>query len=336
MKGRVTLQTALGYGAAILGPGLLSGREIWEFFLREGSGGIGSVLLTAALYAVGGALLLAWPRSGPPTLFGAIREQVGARAAHILIWTARSALVLNLAVVLATCAQMGRVGGLPAGASIPLFGLILLVLNRRGIRNLLRLGAVVLPATIALAGAVAWKGMALGPASPPLPGSLWGLKTLFYVGYNLILAMPLLYVMGRREEGKSLWLGGALGGAGLGAVTWFLFESIGRGGGGQCGLPMICAVNRIWPWARMPFTGLLALLLLLSGLSILLALAGLGERREDGGQANALGALLLAWAMTPLGLGAMMNLLYPLFGAGGVAALWLALRARGGGNVGRM
>ena len=320
MRGR-WVGPAAGYVGAVVGAGFASGREIQHFFAAHGAQGLAGAMLAGALFAfVGATVLRRVARDGIRHYGELLRGLCGPALGTALDRLGTFAIAAGLVVVLAGGGALGTMmGGWPRMVGVVGLAVLLVATEAMGRRAHAAVNLAVVPliaATCVFAAAhpVAPLGH-LAPTSPRLP---WGLASVLYVAYNLMLGVAGLCVAA--EPGltpREAALGGVAGGAVLGAlcaaIAWVLLS----GAGARAELPL-GAVLGPGPWRSLGYPLTLLLALWTTGAATVRALT---DRVATGRRWAGALAVLLALPFAGLGLVGLVAIVYPLLGFIGLPLL---------------
>lgn len=333
-----------GFVGAVVGGGYASGQEIFVFFTRYGSQGLGGMLLAGLLFALlGGAVLVAVQAHGIRNYAEFLEWALGAKGAAFYDAVLSAFLFAGLSITLAGGgALLYQVWGLPAllgGTSLALLTALCLI---AGVRGFLAANTILVPFLILVSLGVAWPDALLTLRrldDSILPGIPPAASAFNYVSYNMLIAVVALASSGsayRLSSRAAFWYGAA-GGLALGTLGLLLALALQRH---AAGMPLVevplarIAAGRGAPWPALYNAGLLVALLTTSlantlGLTARLAGSASGRTRWM------ILILLAALPLASLGFANLVRTLYPLAGYLGavlILALLFRLAGRGNGN----
>jgi uncharacterized membrane protein YkvI len=232
----LTLATAATYIGTVVGAGFASGQEVMQFFGLLGPWGLPAAGLTIAGFFVFGYAIMETGRSiGANSHVSVLRETCGRYLAPALdfvitffLFGAYSAMVAGAGAVLN---QEYGVPWIVGAGVITSLTLATVVLGLRGVVTAISAVVPFLLAGVLIVGIAVLhtNGVTLGsppPGTEPVVDS-WPAAGLTYISYNIIMATPVLAVLGttlrnrRRVADSSL-----LGALGLGAALILVYLTI--------------------------------------------------------------------------------------------------------------
>ncbi|HLT57595.1 MAG TPA: hypothetical protein VKZ69_02335 [Limnochordales bacterium] len=341
---------ATAYAGTVVGAGFASGQETLQFFTAYGRAGLAGLVVAAVLFAgFGVRVLLLGRQLEAASHRPLIRWAVGPRAAP---WVDGVLVAFLLgtaaAMVSGAAATMREQYGWARGWGALLMGGASTLTVLTGLRGVVGALAFFAPLLIGAVLAIAGYSLASGPgvagawAWPGDPGLAavgpWWVGALFYVAYNMVLAIPILAPLGAAaRDRESAVAGGALGGVllGLGAAAIHLAVASFMPAAGALDIPMLYAARSLPPWSPMVYSVLLLAEVYTTAVALLFGFAArLGEAGRIPFPAAVVGggAAALAGGLFPFA--QIIGTLYPIVGALGLVLLVAFLRPRGRGPGG--
>lgn len=322
---------AVSYVGAVVGAGFGSGREVLQFFASYGQGGLWGAVWAGALFALVGAVLLRRVVAlGPDTDYSfALRDICGRRLGRAMDLVVLPFLLIALSVVLAGGAALLAAFGLPLrlGAGVWAVALGAAALAGRG--TLLWSNVAMVPLLFAYSFGAAlfarWTGATLSirPAFLPAVGP-WITGATLYVAYNTVLAFAALAALAHRlKTPAEAVLAGIIGGLSLGLLCFLVTFAF---------LPLYA---RIW-MSDLPLAAVfpahhafakayplcLGAALWTTGAAILVALQPKLPHRS---RWWCIMPIAFAYPVAQLGLGGLVQTVYPIMGYAGCPLLLLLI-----------
>ena len=306
---------AAAYLGAVVGAGLLSGRESAQFFLPFGSLGLGGAITTVVIFSFAGGYLLNLARSSE------------ALSRLALVQTILSSfLFLVTAIMIAGAASLltstyglhPRVGALLLTVAT---GLILLT----GRKGFLQANAAMVAILLSIIFGIIWKHRLQAPSAGYMEAIVWGLtprhwllSALIYAGYNVALALPLLLAVGTSlRSAAEAWWSGVIGGVTMGLVICLITSALARYAAQALTepIPMLLVVNNVGGWAHSAYIVGMLLALLTTAVSSIYALSHrLCTTTPLLEKWVGVGFVFLALPFSTFGFMELVRTIYPLFG----------------------
>lgn len=234
MGGRTgtVFRVAATYVGTVVGAGFASGQETLRFFAAYGKVGLWGVGIATLLFCALGVLVLdLGARLGARSHREILHVACGARLGALMDGMITLFLGATLTVMVAGGgAVFAEQFGLEHGTGVLLTAGAAAVTILYGVRGIMAANSIVVPLLTVGVGALTlsavrfhsiggiWARSAPHPAFAPV--GPWWLAAILYVGYNLVLAISVLGPLGAAvRDRRSLWLGGLLGGLGLGVLA---------------------------------------------------------------------------------------------------------------------
>ena len=321
---------AAAYMGAVVGAGFASGQEALIFFVIYGPRGIWGILAAALGFAVLGALSFAAAQelggASYEELLKTITSPFWAKLYDIAV---TSFLLAGVGVMLAGAGSLAvQQWGLPAIWGVGTTALIAGISCYGGIEGVFFLNTLLVPGMAAAAGSLGFIGLAglwgknnqtgtaglwSGMTSPLVP--TWWLGAILYLSYNAMLGIaactPLAASLPRRKH--AVW-GGAAGGLALGFMLLSSSLAIWNAGpqAAQAAVPLSWIASAAGPYVGALYGIIIWFAMLTTAAT---NLYGVVKRLGKSPRPVLLGILLaLSFALSLLGFGALIQLLYPFFG----------------------
>jgi len=311
---------ACAYIGAVIGAGFATGQELAQFFLILGPRAAPALLLTTALFALGGFFLRSLAcRLGTRSyrdLLDPLLGRAGGLADAILMAFLFGTLVIMLA---GAGAVVREYLGLPSWAGSAAAAVLTLAAVAGRSRGVLIINGVLVPVLIAYLLFLGLDNLQ-GSWPPPLPGrspllaANWILNGFLYVAYNMMGVVVLFTSLPAHEGGK--W-GAFCGGLVLGFTALVLAMALGRLGPGEAAasVPVLHLVRRLGPWWQGFYVLNLWTAMVTSAVT---SAFGLAERLVRGGALPVplAGLIIVGLALPASGLGfaRLVAYFYPFFG----------------------
>lgn len=337
------LRIAATYIGTVIGAGFASGQEILRFFAAFGHWGYAGIGLAACLFILLGLAAMELGRSLKAASYNELlNHAVGHRLGRLMDLVVTLFLASSVAVMISgSGALFEQQFGISPLAGSALLAAASVITVMHGLRGITTANLVIVPGMVVLilflaAASIEYQGLGwLRIPDRTLPdlqaAPNWLLSALLYVSYNLILALAVLAPLGRQAKGRSaLIIGSLLGGGVLGLLALAIktalvlhLEQVTR-----AEIPMLYVAGFETPALRLAYVALLWAEIYSTAIS---GLFGLTSRlRESIGLPPAATVWVVA-AAAFLGsfsnFGALIGLLYPLFGYLGLILIAALLRA---------
>ncbi|GGL59116.1 YkvI family membrane protein [Sporolactobacillus putidus] len=337
------LQVASAFIGTIVGAGFASGKEIIQFFTQyQINGTLGAIFSGVLMTWAGTKMMIYARRIGAYSFNELVIHIFGER-----LGTAIQALVFFVI--------LGITGVMLAGAGAVFqeqldwhrqIGIVLALVVSflfllKGIRGLLWINTLVVPMLAAFVLTV-FLGRGAAPDAVWLTGNIkWLPAALSYASFNMLTALVVLVPLAKETEDETvLWLGGLLGGAGLGLIlilAHFLLLGAPESAGFE--MPMADIVRHFGPLIHIGFVAVIFGEILTTFIGNIFGLAR-QLRSTFPLIPNMRAAIFIlfigAFLISQAGYGSLIRTLYPLFGVLCVAIvlcmLWIRLPKRGNGG----
>lgn len=272
-KSWASLQIAGAYFGTVVGAGFASGQEILRFFALYGYYGIFGLLMAMAVLALYGVgALRVGEHVGAENHRDVLAAVAGRWLGSLIDWVITGFLFAGTGVMIAGAGAIfveqfglpelwGNLAMAAAAAVTVAFGFSGVVRALAFVAPLLITSVVgvalhSLPSLTDLAGLLQqtfshWEQGLTQIAATGVASPHWALSGLLYASYNLLLAIPILAPLGATVTGaRHHWLGGLLGGLGLGltAFTIQLALVANLPDVVQFEVPMIYLAGKALPW----------------------------------------------------------------------------------------
>ncbi|QQE76223.1 hypothetical protein KDJ56_10035 [Brevibacillus composti] len=320
---KAALQIAFTYIGTVVGAGFASGKEIVEFFVQYGSQGLVGILLATVLFCWGGVRVMVLSyriqadsyQDLSTYLFG---RPIGTVFHVILLLVLFGTTSVMLA---ATGAVFWESFGLSPQIGILASMLLIFFVAQKGLRAIHSVNSLFVPLLIgftALVFLIAKPWLETGPLVEINKPFAWLSSPLYYVALNVALTQAVLVPIGRHSDSeKPLVWGGILGGVGVGLLLLLSYSAmlVRMPSVGQAEMPMIALLQGLG--AGIPL--IYAVLVYSEIFSTLVAnVFGLSEqvKKATGLKRETIvaGILCIGYAISFVGFGPLLRLLYPLFG----------------------
>lgn len=233
MKNRtIVFQTAVTYIGTVIGAGFASGQEIIQFFTKLGYHGIWGILLATCLFGVWGMFFLCLATKCEAKSYTQLFEQFfGQRVAWIMDFFMTFFLFSGLAVMFAGCgAIFSEHLGLVYDLGIFISALLTVIIVIFGIAGLMWANSLIVPIMFCMTALTAiftyYRHGCSFPEFSPMDHR-WMKYAFLYVAYNMSLSIGVLLSLGQGIKKKQeLYLGGLLGGLGLGCLLFLNHYSL--------------------------------------------------------------------------------------------------------------
>jgi len=241
MVEKVRLDTALKVAATyigtVVGAGFASGQEVMKFFTLFGYRGLLGLAVATILFIWWGNLILQLgfrlqARSHHEIFYYLWGKKLGQAMDTLVTFFLFGALCVMLA---GTGALFTEFLGLPGLAGIGITSALVMITLFFGLRGIVTVNTIMVPLMTMMVLVIGGRGL-LGqdplafnwqvyfPAAAAAPH--WLLSAVLYVAFNLVLSTAVLAPLGREVNcGKTLRLGGQLGGLGLGVMAMIIVLS---------------------------------------------------------------------------------------------------------------
>ncbi|MBQ7534935.1 MAG: hypothetical protein IJT43_04870 [Stomatobaculum sp.] len=359
MKRLSTLQLALSYAGMFFGAGFVSGQEIRQFFSVYGTAGLFGLILSALLFFLLGAAFFDAAREEPDQTVGELLIPGYHPVLSGAVEAAEDIMLFGVVVIMtAGAGAMARqVAGLPAAAAGLVFSAAVFLMSLRNVRAAVAVFSVLAPVLTLCAMAVGMYALFLyqggsglsaagevsaAAASSPLLRGPWSSAVLYAVcnvfgSFGVMLAMvPLLpdrkkTVMGTGLGAVVLMIPAMCVAASMLAVPESTAEEI----------PTAYLAGLISPWFRNIYSILMLAAMYSAALGCLVGLLEQLRIRAAGSRsavwsgrfpyrAVSAAACLGAWALSLMGFGSLIGIIYPLFGWMGIPCVVCLLGKRAG------
>lgn len=332
------LQIASTYMGTIVGAGFATGQEILQFFTRFGYIGTFTIAVATILFIWLGTKMMIIAseiraRSYEDLNKALFGEKYGRLISHFM-------LVILLGVTAVMLAGAGTIFyehwniSYQLGLLITMAGSFLLL--RKGMRSILAVNAVVVPAMLLFTVFVmihtfqtpgAAKFMTL--ATDYSPWAAWAAPFL-YTAFNLSLAQAVLVPLGAEiADKRTIVLGSWVGGIGIGfmLLAGHIALSVHMPGIQQFAIPMGGIARHLGHYVQLVYMFLIfaeiftTLIANIYGLTLQLK-----DRVNGSRELLTLAVLLVCYIASQIGFGPLLSTLYPLFGI--ISLGWLILMIR--------
>ncbi|SFE15547.1 Uncharacterized membrane protein YkvI [Lentibacillus persicus] len=267
----------------IVGAGLASGQEILQYFTSFGLWGIAGAVVTTALFAYVG-MMLVWlgSRSKKPShkevIYGISGRFLGLIIDYIIIFTLFGVGVVMIA---GAGSNLNQQFGIPVFIGTTLLGILIILTGMLKINRVVSIISSITPfliifvVIVSIYSFVTMDGTFAGLDSiakghdTSLPN--WFISAINYVSFNTAVGASMAIVTGTAEmDRKTAALGGLTGGIGLGLIILFshlaIFAKIEEVGSKQ--LPTLAIVNDISPFLGVLMSVVLFAMIFNTGISM--------------------------------------------------------------------
>lgn len=332
-----TLQVAFTYIGTVVGAGFATGQEILQFFTKYGTVAVATILVSTVLFMwVGTKLMLIAHDLGASSYEDVNKALFGKRAGE---WFSLLLLVELFSVSIVMLAGAGSVFreqlGLPFLLGITATLALGYYVITRGMRGIMAVNSVVVPAMLLFTGIVFWHTLhspsfqSLGwlhLPDPYPPGRAW-IAPLLYAAFNMASAQAVLVPLGSAiRDRTAIARGAALGGVGLGLLLLIGHLSLSAHAPGvfRYEIPMGLVVAGTGAAVHLIYLLLIYAEIFTTFIANIFGLSlQVAERTQLKQRAVVVGALLLCFGVSFVGFKALLSTLYPFFGA--LSLIWFAV-----------
>jgi uncharacterized membrane protein YkvI len=217
---------AMAYIGTVVGAGFATGQEILQFFTRFGYSSFWGILISVLLFIIVGRKILLYGSKLNAKSYGVLIDHIFGLASPLVnLYLAISFVLLCGAMFAGAGALFQEQWGIPYFAGAVLTAVLTLLVTLWGVRGVLTINTVIVPALVVFSILVFFHVVHQGhipvvslqdTPQEPFPIIRTGIT---YASFNLILSIGVLAPMGGAvKERKSLYLGSLLGGGILGAL----------------------------------------------------------------------------------------------------------------------
>ena len=331
MKTVKGLSLSFTYVGCFLGAGFVSGQELWQFFGTFGNWGYWGFIVSAALFAFFGILLLRI------TQMSGIEEMDLVLIPWNIPWLRKitgmiEALFLLGIVIIMTAgvgAMLKQLLGVSAWIGSGVFAIVVAMVAMLGVSGMMNAFSALIPilviATLLFAGGSFYKygtndvfTLTNINSNPLMPN--WFIAALTYVAYNMLGAIGIITPVGKHVKGKSSVLGGmALAGGMLIGVAGSIITSLAvYQTATEAEMPMIALASDLSPILGGCYGVLMLLSMFCNALASLVGLLSYLEQKKPTFVSKrelllAIAAVLI-WVGSLAGFGDLIGVVFPIFG----------------------
>ena len=346
-RGVSAVKIAMVYIGTVVGAGFATGQEILQFFVSFGLGGLWGILLSTGLFILFGVLIMKIGlRLSAQSHFDVLGQIGGPLFQAAMDGLIMLSLFGGLTAMMAgTGAMFAQQLGLSPALGNALMGLLTAITVLRGLRGVIAAISAVVPfllVSVLLISLFTLKNappdfqLGLGGTGSGLLGN-WLWAAILYTSYNIILSASVLGPLGAEaKHRRTVLLGGALGGLGLGFASLMIYLAISASGAevSYLEVPMLHMALQIAPIAGVLFSLVLVAEIYTTAVGALYGFsARLMERNGRQGIAKITLTVSAAFFASLLGFSNLVRYLYPLQGYGGIVLLLALLWAWHKGKV---
>lgn len=339
MNIRLIFQVAATYVGAVMGAGFASGQEIQQFFINFGGMGLIGILISTALFAILGWIMLDLQNRWRVASYAEFFEYLLGKK-----WGSRMDILVSLLLFIGMTAMMSGAGAvfqqyfdLSPWLGIILTALVIaLALWFKG-EGVLWINTMLIPLKfIFCMGIAMWavlfagdtKGISVEITTNPLIHN-WLFSGILYVSFNLTLAMVVFASLGKEVQKSEARIGAVFGGAALGMFALVIGLALLRFpqvSGFE--IPMVAVAGGLGPWPAFFYVIVLWLAMLTAAIGNGFSLINHMEKKLKINYKS--GALLLLLLVVPLSgvqFSMIVKTIYPIFGYLGLVFLPVLFRA---------
>lgn len=319
---------AITYVGVFLGAGFVSGQELWQFFSCFGPAGFLGFLITAAIFFFINSCLLRLVRDSGVQDIGRLLTCGDLPWLRTAVNGLQYLFLFGIIVIMiaGAAALIHELSGLPVFWSSAAFTLLLLLTALLGLQGLVATFSVLVPVTTVCAVALGIftlvkNGFAIEPAAGSASALLpnWWIACLTYAAYNIFGTVSILIPFAELiSSRKTLYGGLCCGSAILVLPAWSIIAGLlAQPAVGTAELPMVALAGMLHP-AFGVISGLLICLGMfacaLGTLTALLSQIGIHLPNAPVKRFLMPLLLLLAFALSLVGFGNLIGVIYPIFG----------------------
>ncbi|MFZ3103027.1 MAG: hypothetical protein WA131_09880 [Desulfitobacteriaceae bacterium] len=326
MYWKTVFQVAATYVGAVMGAGFASGQEIQQFFTRFGYRGLAGIIVSAALFALLGWIILDlqnyWKVSSYPDFFLHLLGKHWGKWADalvsILLYIGMLAMLSGSGAIFTEYFGMSRW----LGISLTVF-VIALALWFRG-EGVLWINSVLIPIKFIFCLGIGSAAIFLatsgdGEGIMILPHPIirhWAISAVLYVSLNLTLAMVVFASLGREVQRPGAKLGAVFGGIALGIFAIVIGAGLLRFPE-VLGLeiPMVAVAGKLGDWSAFLYVVVLWLAMVTAAISNGFSLVSRAVDTKKISYSRA--TILLLTTIFPLAgvkFSQLVQVAYPIFG----------------------
>ena len=331
MKDVKGLSLSFTYVGCFLGAGFVSGQELWQFFGTFGNLGYLGFIVSAALFAFFGILLLRI------TQMSGIEEMDRVLVPWNIPWLRKTtglieALFLLGIVIIMTAgvgAMLKQLLGISAWIGSGVFAIVVAVIAIWGVSGMMSAFSALIPilviATLLFAAGSFYKHgtgdiftLANINNNPLMPN--WLIASLTYVAYNMLGAIGIITPVGKYVKGKATVFGGMVlaGGMLIGVAGSILTSLAVYQPATEAEMPMIALASDLSPILGGCYGALMLLSMFCNALASLVALVSYLEQKKPELLPKrklvlAIFAVLI-WVGSLAGFGDLIGIVFPVFG----------------------
>lgn len=333
MSWRIAFQVAATYVGAVMGAGFASGQEIQQFFARYHSFGLMGILVSSALFALLGWIMLDLQERWRIYSYSEFFRRLFGRK-----WGVRADYLVSVLLFMGMLAMLSGTGALfeqyfalPRYAGIVLTAVVIaLALWQRG-KGVLWINTVLIPLKFAfclgiglIAVFFAHPGEMEGYIQPSNPVvNHWAVSAVLYVSFNLTLAMVVFASLGKEIHRRGAKLGAFLGGLALGAFALVIALALMRFPEVQgMEIPMVAVAGKLGNWPAFLYMVVLWLAMVTAAIGNAFSLVSrIGTMGWLGYAQSILLVLVLVIPLAGIKFSHLVQIGYPIFGYIGLVFL---------------
>ena len=329
-----SLKIALAFVGLLVGAGFATGAEVIQYFVGFGWIGVVGAGLAGLLVTAGGAVILqlgsVFLAADHKVVFRSVSHPVMARILDVVVTVTLFAIgVVMLAGAGSTLAQQF---GWPTWAGSTLMTLLVLVTGMLDVEKVSAIISLITPLVVVAVvagfvhvlvtrdgGFTAHESLAVQATTPVDP---WWLSSVNYFGLVVVMAVSMCLVIGGSiTHPREAFLGGLTGG--LMYTALLLMAStllyLGYAEIGRADVPMLRLFASIAPWLGWAMVVVIYLMIYNTAIGMFYAL-GRRLTADHPGRYRPVfaGVTLLAFAVSFVGFGDLMNVVYPALGHLGI------------------
>ena len=341
MKKISARQLAMSYTGVFLGAGFVSGQELWQFFACFGPVGLLGFLGTAALFFyVNYANLRLIQATGVEDM-GRLMTPGDRPRLRALVSAMQGLLLFGVSVIMIAGASslLHQLLGLPAWLAGLLFTVVVSLVALLGMQGLVAVFSLLVPATTVVAVVLAVAAMlrggfsfapASGSVSPLMPNWVVGFVT--YAAYNLFGTISVLVPTAKLLDGeKPVRRGLGLGSGLLIVLAWSMIAAMAVFPAvGLTELPMATLAGQLHPALEAGYDLLMGLGMFSACLAAMTAVVNQialhWRKMAIHYKPYTTVMLFAAYALSLLGFGNLIGVVYPVFGYASIPFLIFLVR----------
>lgn len=329
MKKLSTTQLAMSYTGIFLGAGFVSGQELWQFFACFGPVGLIGFIGTAALFFyVNYANLRLIQLTGQEDM-GRLMTCGDHPKLRAAVSAMQNLLLVGVCIIMIAGAStlIHQLLPIPAWLGGLIFTVIVAAVALLGMQGLVAVFSLLVPVTTVMAMLLAaWVLIKNGFSFAPANGSVsalmpnWIIGFVTYAAYNLFGTISILVPTAKLMDGKkTVRRGLSMGSVLLIVLAWSMIAAISvLPSSGQNELPMSALASGLHPTLSVAYSLLMGFGMFGACLSSICAVVSQTELHFAGinkhGKLFTTALLLVSFALSLLGFGNLIGIIYPVFG----------------------